>query len=275
MLLRASHHPTAEKDDWDAEQEPLISEYVQKAGLMIKLRLKFSKNGPIKFIGHLDVMRYFQKAIRRADIDIKYSEGFSPHQVLSFAQPLSVGATSDGEYLDMTVNSMVSTSDVMDKLNAVMNEGIKIMAVEQLPENAEKAMTTSYAARYKIRFRESLKPSFDWISKMEKYLEQDKLPAMKKTKSGEKEIDMKHMIFDYSFDRNDESATFLLSMSSVETLKVALLFEYFFKSIGQELDPLSLDIHRIDIYTSGMDGDRLYVRPFITVDTQERVYING
>ena len=48
---------------------------------MNKLRLKFSKNGPIKFIGHLDVMRYFQKAIRRAEIDIKYSEGFSPHPV--------------------------------------------------------------------------------------------------------------------------------------------------------------------------------------------------
>ncbi len=242
---------------------------------MNKLRVKFTKNGPIKFIGHLDVMRYFQKAIRRADIDIKYSEGFSPHQVLSFAQPLSVGATSDGEYLDMTVNSMVSTDDIMDKLNSVMNEGIKILAVRELPENAEKAMTTSYAAKYKIRFRESLKPSFDWISKMEKYLEQDKLPAMKKTKSGEKEIDMKHMIFDYSFDRNDESATFLLSMSSVETLKVALLFEYFFKSLGQDLDPLSLDIHRIDIYTSGMDGDKLYVEPLITDDTQERVYING
>ena len=86
---------------------------------MNKLRLKFSKNGPIKFIGHLDLMRYFQKAIRRADIDIKYSEGFSPHQVLSFAQPLSVGATSDGEYLDMTVNSMVSAQDIMDRLNSI------------------------------------------------------------------------------------------------------------------------------------------------------------
>ena len=99
---------------------------------MNKLRVKFTKHGPIKFVGHLDVMRYFQKAIRRAEIDIKYSEGFSPHQLLSFAQPLSVGVTSDGEYLDMTVNSMVSVTDVMDRLNAVMNEGIKIIAVEEV-----------------------------------------------------------------------------------------------------------------------------------------------
>ena len=60
-------------------------------------------------------MRYFQKAIRRAEIDVKYSEGFSPHQVISFAQPLSVGATSDGEYMDMTVNSMTNVTDVMKK----------------------------------------------------------------------------------------------------------------------------------------------------------------
>ena len=56
----------------------------------MKVRVKFSKYGPVKFIGHLDVMRYFQKAIRRAEIDVAYSEGFSPHQKLSFAAPLSV-----------------------------------------------------------------------------------------------------------------------------------------------------------------------------------------
>ena len=242
---------------------------------MNKLRLKFSKNGPIKFIGHLDVMRYFQKAIRRADIDIKYSEGFSPHQLLSFAQPLSVGATSDGEYLDMTVNSMVSTQDVMDRLNAVMNEGIEILAVEELPENAEKAMTSSFAAEYLVKFRNNLKPDIDWISEMEKYLGSDRLPAMKKTKSGEKEIDMKHMIFNYSFDRKNESVSLLLSMSSSETLKVALLFEYFFKSLGKEFDPVSLDIHRVDIYRSVEDGGKIYAEPFISEDISKRVCVNG
>ena len=72
----------------------------------MKVRVKFSKEGPIKFIGHLDVMRYFQKAIRRAKIDIAYSAGFSPHPILSFASPLSVGHTSQGEYFDMELNSL-------------------------------------------------------------------------------------------------------------------------------------------------------------------------
>ena len=54
----------------------------------MKARIKFSKNGPIKFIGHLDVMRFFQKAVKRAGLDIAYSKGFSPHQLMSFAAPL-------------------------------------------------------------------------------------------------------------------------------------------------------------------------------------------
>lgn len=67
----------------------------------IKVRIKFSKHSSMIFIGHLDIMRYFQKAMRRADIDIAYSAGFNPHQIMSFAAPLGVGLYSNGEYLDI------------------------------------------------------------------------------------------------------------------------------------------------------------------------------
>ena len=240
---------------------------------MHKLRLKFSKNGPIKFIGHLDVMRYFQKAIRRADIDVKYSEGFSPHQVISFAQPLSVGATSDGEYMDMTVNSMVSTKDIMDRLNNVLNEGIKILAITELSERDEKAMTASFAARYRLNFRENIRPDFDWCSKFEEYLSRDKLPAMKKTKSGEKEIDMRPMIFEYRIDSAKEEVNILLSMSSSATLKPTLLFEGFFAYVGKEFNKNALAIHRVDIYKEVIEGEKRFAEPFISDDINERFCI--
>ena len=70
----------------------------------MKIRIKFKKYGTMKFIGHLDVMRYFQKAIRRSDVEICYSGGFSPHQIMSFAAPLGVGITSNGEYVDIEVS---------------------------------------------------------------------------------------------------------------------------------------------------------------------------
>ena len=69
--------------------------------IIMKLRIKFSKHGTMKFIGHLDIMRYFQKAIRRAEIDVVYTEGFSPHQKMSFAAPLGLGLYSNGEYFDV------------------------------------------------------------------------------------------------------------------------------------------------------------------------------
>ena len=104
----------------------------------MKIRIKFRKSGVMKFIGHLDIMRYFQKAMRRADIDICYSEGFSPHQIMSFAAPLGVGITSDGEYLDIEVHESKSTKEAMADLNATMVEGVEITGYVKLPDNITK-----------------------------------------------------------------------------------------------------------------------------------------
>ena len=67
----------------------------------MNVRVRFAKYGAVKFIGHLDVLRYFQKAVRRSGLKIAYSQGFHPHQIMSFASPLGVGITSEGEYMDM------------------------------------------------------------------------------------------------------------------------------------------------------------------------------
>ena len=83
----------------------------------MKIRIKFAKRGSLKFVGHLDTMRYFQKLIRRAGIDIAYSEGFNPHQKLSFAQPLGVGMLSEGEYVDIEVNSTFSSREAIKRMN--------------------------------------------------------------------------------------------------------------------------------------------------------------
>ena len=108
----------------------------------MKLRIKFAKSGVMRFIGHLDVMRYFQKAIRRAEIDIAYSGGFSPHQIMSFAAPLGVGHTSNGEYLDIEVNSYTSSEDMRNRLNEVMVDGMEILSVTMLDEQAKNAMAS-------------------------------------------------------------------------------------------------------------------------------------
>ena len=86
----------------------------------MKVRIKFTKTGHMKFVGHLDTMRYFQKAIRRAGLPVAFSGGYSPHMILSFAAPLGVGTTSLGEYFDMELTEALSTDAIEQRLNAVM-----------------------------------------------------------------------------------------------------------------------------------------------------------
>ena len=83
----------------------------------MKIRIRFSKQGQMKFIGHLDMVRYFQKVMRRAEVDVAYTEGFSPHQKISFAAPLSVGVISTVEYFDMEVNSTDATEEMLKRIN--------------------------------------------------------------------------------------------------------------------------------------------------------------
>ena len=78
----------------------------------MKVRIKFSKEGPMKFVGHLDTMRYFQKAIRRAELPVAFSGGYSPHMIMSFAVPLGVGMESLGDYFDLEMAEDMATSEI-------------------------------------------------------------------------------------------------------------------------------------------------------------------
>lgn len=73
----------------------------------MKARLRFNKMGSMMYIGHLDLMRYFQKLFRRCGLDVSYSKGFNPHQIMSFASPLGLGLTSIGEYLDLSLEPLI------------------------------------------------------------------------------------------------------------------------------------------------------------------------
>ena len=116
----------------------------------MKARLKFSKIGSMRFIGHLDVMRYFQKAFRRAEIGVSYSKGFSPHQLMSFASPLGIGLSSDAEYLDVTLEKSDSQEEMIERINAVMNDEITVKDFTILDDEAKPSMAMLSACDYVI-----------------------------------------------------------------------------------------------------------------------------
>ncbi len=169
----------------------------------MKVRIKFAKYSAMKFIGHLDMMRFFQKAVRRAEIDVKYSEGFSPHQIMSFAAPLGVGIESRGEYMDLEVLSMSAPEDMKDALNRVMVEGVEVLAVNVLPDQTKNAMASVAAASYQIHLKEGNFGVPDLASSVASFYAQAQIPYTKETKKSTLEIDLKQGI--YSMEAGETS----------------------------------------------------------------------
>lgn len=227
----------------------------------MKLRIKFSKQGPVKFVGHLDVMRYFQKAMRRAGIDIKYSEGFSPHQIMSFAAPLGVGLTSNGEYMDIEVNSMEDCKTMVNQLNEVMAEGIQIMECHILEERAKNAMSLVAAADYTLTFREGKQPNdLDaYLNGLSDFMGQDHIFITKKTKKGEREIDLKAFIYELSV--HGETIFMKISAGSADNVKPELVMEAYYQWLGQTCPEFAFQIQREEVYGNKVDEDHRMLVP--------------
>lgn len=94
---------------------------------MQKIRIKFSKGPEVKFISHLDVMRTFERAIRRAGIPVAFSEGFNPHMKISWGPPLSLGIESTCEMADMYIEGWTKPNKLIEALNASLPAGIKVL----------------------------------------------------------------------------------------------------------------------------------------------------
>lgn len=227
----------------------------------MKVRIKFTKHGAMKFIGHLDMMRYFQKAMRRADVDIKYSEGFSPHQVMSFAAPLGVGLTSNGEYMDIEVNSMKDSKTMVDQLNAVMVEGVSILSCRRLDDSAKNAMSMVAAADYTVVFRDSARPeNLDvFFDELEAFYNRDAIVINKKTKRGEREVDLKPLI--YALHRQGDAVFMQLSSGSSDNIKPELVLEAFYNTKGQTFSGLSVQIQREEVYGNTGDEEQRVLIP--------------
>lgn len=243
----------------------------------MKARIKFSKIGSMRFIGHLDVMRYFQKAFRRADILLAYSQGFSPHQIMSFASPLGIGLSSDAEYLDIVLPDEEicggsGAAAFVKKLNAVMNDEIKIKEITLLKEDAKPSMAVLAACDYLVSVKSGKKSFLTDASArtgaIGRFLLQDAIEICKKTKRSEKIVDIRENIYEITDNRQKfedftgtaygETALDLmeytpvlylqLTAGSVVNIKPELVLEALCRQEGMEYDGFSYQIHRMEMY---------------------------
>lgn len=214
----------------------------------MKIRIKFSKTGSLKYIGHLDVMRYFQKLMRRSDIPICYSEGYSPHQIMSFAMPLGIGDESIAEYVDIEIFESISSDKAIKRINEVSVPEIQVLSFREIPEGkAYNAMSSITAAGYEIKIRDDSFPEFDVFDEFRKLMDQDEIIVTKQSKKSETTLDIKPFIYDYKV--NEDSIYMLLSCGSVMNIKPELVIKAVYDNNSAEFDEYFITQRRTEMYT--------------------------
>lgn len=221
----------------------------------MKVRIKFRKYGALRFIGHLDVMRFFQKVMRRADIPIAFTGGYSPHMIMSFASPLGIGLSSDGEYFDIELREAVNSTDAVRRMNEACVEGIEVVSMKQIAEEKKMTgMTILAGADYLISLKKGTLPH-DWKDSFTAFMEQPEIRIVKQTKRSEKEVDIRPLIDRWEI--RGEDIFLQLAAGSSQNLKPDLVMEAFYRYLGVSCDDTAFGYHRLEMYADvGEDGRR-------------------
>ena len=166
---------------------------------MDKLRLRYKKTGRAVYISHLDLMRVMQRAFSRAGVELKHSEGFNPHAIISVCLPLSVGAGSLCELMDFRLAGDEDLKALPEKLTAAMPEGIE--ALEVYP--AERKITELKWLSVEGRFEYDSRDPESMAAGLMELFSKDELMIVKKTKRGEGEMDLAPHISSVALWPND------------------------------------------------------------------------
>lgn len=154
---------------------------------MPNLRVFYEKTGRAKYISHLDINRCMQRALRRAEIPVWYTEGFNPHPYTTFALPLSLGYESLCETMDLRITRVMSCEEISQRLNNTLPEGltVKKTALQKFkPEKIKQAF-------YHIRLNFADCPPEAALEHLLEFDKNSSILVMKRTKKGMKEIDIR------------------------------------------------------------------------------------
>jgi len=233
----------------------------------VRYLIKFSKEGQIKFVSHLDLMRTIQRVIRRAALPIEYSKGFNPHMAISIAQPLAVGMYSSGDYMDIQLTEEMDEAYIKEVFNNNAPEGIKALEVASVKDiiNQKKipqAMALIDAAKYMIslKYNNVSKLSFE----VNKLLEEKEWGILKKSKSGEKFVNIRDYLKDFKYNIEDNRLIIdaITACGSRENLSAELLAEFILKNTTSADTDAFTDIMREEMYIKN-EGDLVSLYQYI------------
>lgn len=222
---------------------------------MSKHRIKFSKLGMAKYISHLDLLRCFTRAVMRAELPVKYSQGFNPHQKMTFSLPLSIGVTSECEFADIDFEDGISHNEIRERLDANLPPDITVLDVYEIRSSANDIVS----AEYRVSLFSDEPIAQDSINR---FFAQSEVTITKKTKKkGEKQVNLMDFIksrgpVSEPAETDDGYKTefdIILSAGGKSNLKPEIAVNALCEYIGSVK---ARDIHRTKIYCS-TDGNVL------------------
>ena len=202
------------------------------------VRIWFSKQGRIKYVSHLDIMRCMTRAVRRADIPLWYTEGFNPHPYLNFLQPMPLGVEGLNEPLDIRIEGEISDEEIMEKLNNVLPVGIKVTKVT---EPYMKSNDLAFA-EYEIYFEKEE----NLVADLDRAMQSGELVCEKMGKvNGRKrvkEVNVSENIRKYSLSENDDAVVMnvVLPGGNTKNVNPMNLLDAVNKYLGTDIVPLNI-----------------------------------
>jgi len=162
---------------------------------MQRLRITFSRGDEVKYIAHLDMMRLWERALRRAGIPIAYSQGFSPHPKVSIAAPLPIGVTSDSELMDIQLRRRVSPYLFMKTVRPQLPTGIGLLGVEQVAPTLPSLQSQVRQAECQVEV-ETDKRAQEVEDAIHSFLAAKEFPWQHERDTGIRRYDLRSMVYD-------------------------------------------------------------------------------
>jgi radical SAM-linked protein len=210
--------------------------------------IRFGKQPRLRFISHLDLQRFFQRAVNRTGLPIAWSQGFNPHPVMSFGSALALGWTSEYEIIDIKLSAPMGRKRTEDAVRAALPEDLPVIEVRMVDDRHAAPMALVRMSDYTVRLEGESASAI--IGQIPAFLERETVSAMKKTKSGEKEINARPLVVSLEpLDENGFRTRLMLTES--QSIKPELL-------VGLLADMANVEAPQIHVHRTmllGLDPD--------------------
>ena len=220
---------------------------------MARYLIKFTKENRMKYISHLDLLRLFQRSMKRASIRLSYSRGYNPHAKMGFAIPLSLGFESQGEYMEIETDQTYEPAHIKKCLNEVLPQDLKVTFCSALKETAKTALAAvlEYAS-YKLLFAGSRQAAEKLEQDVGPFLKQEQILVVKYSKKKKKntETDIRPMIHSITTVPVGHSTLFsvMLAAGSRSNLNPEIMAEELCRFAGVAYERNQWSFQRMEMY---------------------------